>query len=248
MHACSHMHACMDDCMHMYAYMVVHAMAIYMHGNMMHVCSHLGPKHKGASIVPSTMPKRGISSREKAAAQTRIQCLNQKSIMDQIVKHLTEHPEEAGPCLVALQDGMLKPSKADGASLRLWLPDSNSQLRHVAAYFVVALLACVDPRLSDQTLVDQLAANTTEEYTRLKVPKDQRISWAHQLMCRLFVVETHHPVPTRYNHKFIELFKERFKSMQVMTSDLPLNMVGGKCPMDYKIHGLYKLKDPDPYP
>eukprot|EP00974_Lingulodinium_polyedra_P037248 3573529-Lingulodinium_polyedra.AAC.1 len=64
-------------------------------------------------------------------------------------------------------------------------------------------------------------------------------------MCRIFLVETRHPVPTRFKHKFAQLFQERFIAMQVDLTQLPLEVRGGKCLLDYKLHGLYKLMDPD---
>eukprot|EP00969_Alexandrium_andersonii_P256867 11356071-Alexandrium_andersonii.AAC.1 len=138
------------------------------------------------------MPKRGVSNRERAAAQAQMQSLQHKSIVGKIMEHLENHPEEAGPCLLALQDGLLNPNRSDSQALRLWLPDSNSQIRHVASYFLAAFLASLDQRFSDATVMEALAKQTKDFYQANSVPKDQQFSWARLLFARLTGAEMDH--------------------------------------------------------
>eukprot|EP00974_Lingulodinium_polyedra_P065002 6284014-Lingulodinium_polyedra.AAC.1 len=62
-----------------------------------------------------------------------------KYLLEKITKHLTQHPSEAGQCWIALQQGWHSSSSGAGnKSLNMFLPDGNSRMSHVAAYFIIA--------------------------------------------------------------------------------------------------------------
>ena len=79
------------------------------------------------------MPKRGVSQREKEAIIQNVQNLSLKSLLEKITDYLQKHPQEAGPTWIALMDGWMSSTAAASKSLKVWLPDSNSRMIHVAS-------------------------------------------------------------------------------------------------------------------
>lgn len=188
------------------------------------------------------MVRRGVTQREKMAAAANVQQLSLRASIDAVVAYLQEHPAEAGPCLMALRDGFMNPNAKELTTLRQFLPDSNSQVRHIALYFLEAFLVSIDSRLKDSALVEALRLQTKTEYEALGTPKEQQFSWAHRLFCCVTGAEVGDKLPTRHKAKLVAIYKERMALLNRKISDIPMELLPGKkCTLNYALHGIYSL-------
>lgn len=189
-------------------------------------------------------PKRGVTQKQRAQAILSVQNTSLQSTIDAIVEYLTAHPEEAAQCLLNLRDGFMKPASSGTHSIKAWLPDGNSQFRHVAGYFLIAICSSLDPRLNDSTLCEKLEEATKVAYHQAGTPKTQRASWAHQMLCRVCYIEIDQPVMSRYKPKFVQLLRSRYFEKGSKFQVLPLEItVGGALGFDTRQHGFYTLGD-----
>lgn len=192
------------------------------------------------------MGKRGLSQRERAVTAVALQSSTHKSIIDKITQYLNQHPEQAGTTWEMLQAGLMDPSVQATSTLKQWLPDSNSQIRFVAAYFLAAFLTAMDERLRDPHVVEALQKATTDEYDATQTPKDQRYSWAHRLFCRITGAEVCDRVPSRFKPRFVSLYRERVGKLGRSLEKLPLTVSPGRrISLNYEIHGIYTKSEED---
>eukprot|EP00974_Lingulodinium_polyedra_P123460 11186847-Lingulodinium_polyedra.AAC.1 len=76
------------------------------------------------------MGRRGPSNREVASTALSVQTMTYDLTKAAIDEYLNSHKEEAANCLVQLRSGMCAPlGNTVTAALKVWLPDSNVQLR-----------------------------------------------------------------------------------------------------------------------
>ena len=125
--------------------------------------------------------------------------------------------------------------------MREWLPDSNSRISMVACYFLHAWLGSLGDRLRDPAVVEALVKMVAENYNEMDTPKEQRVSWAHQLFCRLSGTEPSDAVPTRYKPRFVELYKQRAVQLRRDIKQLPFCILPGtkKIQLDFEVGGIY---------